>query len=201
MADQPPPLELCFFAIDHWSTCMTKAEWAAWAQVVGATVAIAAGAYGIAWQVKNQWGIYRRELNDEEAGAVADLYDLLEEGRRQLTAWHIATTTHDSYVAFLRQDRPAWRHTLELMRVAEINDIPGTKLRVAFRTCKEQFETAQDLNATAWQMFRSSTLPTTQHASHHQASQRLLLDYGAGMAVFAERLVTLQRLEKLTASS
>lgn len=27
--------QFCFFWIDHWSTCMTKAEWASWAQGIG----------------------------------------------------------------------------------------------------------------------------------------------------------------------
>ncbi len=34
------PAEFCLFGLQHWSSCMTKAEWSGWAQAVGATVAV-----------------------------------------------------------------------------------------------------------------------------------------------------------------
>ena len=35
-----PTQEYCLFGLNHWSTCMQKAEWASWAQLVGSIVAM-----------------------------------------------------------------------------------------------------------------------------------------------------------------
>lgn len=42
------PTEYCFLAVDHWSTCMSKAEWSGWMQAIFSVAAICA-AIGIAW--------------------------------------------------------------------------------------------------------------------------------------------------------
>jgi hypothetical protein len=46
-----PPLvpEYCLFWIDHWATCMPRAEWSAWVQALGALLALGV-TVGIAWQ-------------------------------------------------------------------------------------------------------------------------------------------------------
>jgi hypothetical protein len=36
-----PAQEYCFLWIDHWSMCMTKAEWSGWMQAVGSALALA----------------------------------------------------------------------------------------------------------------------------------------------------------------
>ena len=35
-----PFQEYCFLWIDHWSTCMSKAEWSGWMQAIGAVLAL-----------------------------------------------------------------------------------------------------------------------------------------------------------------
>lgn len=35
-----PAQEYCFFWIDWWATCMTKAEWSGWMQAIGAAIAL-----------------------------------------------------------------------------------------------------------------------------------------------------------------
>lgn len=35
-----PAQEYCFVGIQHWSTCMTKAEWSGWMQAIGSFVAL-----------------------------------------------------------------------------------------------------------------------------------------------------------------
>lgn len=36
----PPAPEYCLLWIDHWSTCMTRAEWSGWMQAIGAALAL-----------------------------------------------------------------------------------------------------------------------------------------------------------------
>ncbi len=43
------PPEFCLLWIEHWSTCMTKSEWAGWMQAIG-TVAAIAVAIAIPWK-------------------------------------------------------------------------------------------------------------------------------------------------------
>ncbi|MEQ6471545.1 hypothetical protein [Comamonas sp. wu1-DMT] len=45
-----PSQVYCLFAIEHWSTCMTKAEWAGWMQAIFSVLAIAAAACIAAFQ-------------------------------------------------------------------------------------------------------------------------------------------------------
>lgn len=40
-----PAQEYCFLWIDHWSMCMTKAEWSGWMQAVGSIVALIVAIY------------------------------------------------------------------------------------------------------------------------------------------------------------
>lgn len=50
--DVPPP-EFCLLAIQHWSTCMTKAEWGSWAQATGTTAAVVVAAMVVRWQLRH----------------------------------------------------------------------------------------------------------------------------------------------------
>jgi hypothetical protein len=50
MPDPAPPMELCLLTIDHWSTCMSKAEWSGWIQAVGSVGAL----LGIWWTIRKQ---------------------------------------------------------------------------------------------------------------------------------------------------
>lgn len=49
-----PAQEYCFLWIDHWSTCMTKAEWSGWMQAVFSVAAILAAALLTRWQITHQ---------------------------------------------------------------------------------------------------------------------------------------------------
>ena len=49
MTEPPPPPEFCFLWIDHWSTCMTKAEWSGWMQAGGSVIGIAVAIAVPAW--------------------------------------------------------------------------------------------------------------------------------------------------------
>lgn len=37
---EPPSVEYCLFCVQHWSMCMTKAEWSGWMQAIGAVAAL-----------------------------------------------------------------------------------------------------------------------------------------------------------------
>lgn len=52
-AAKPGP-EFCLFGFQHWSTCMTKAEWSGWVQALGSIAAILATAFGVWWQMDRQ---------------------------------------------------------------------------------------------------------------------------------------------------
>lgn len=61
--------EYCFLYVEHWSTCMTKSEWASWAQALGSilalAVSLAVGWYAAraAWsQQKHEWAMRRLEV-------------------------------------------------------------------------------------------------------------------------------------------
>lgn len=45
-----PAQEYCFLGIQHWSMCMTKAEWSGWMQAIGAVAAILI----VWWQTNTQ---------------------------------------------------------------------------------------------------------------------------------------------------
>lgn len=44
------PAEYCLMWINHWATCMPRAEWSAWTQAVGAVVALAIALWIAWWQ-------------------------------------------------------------------------------------------------------------------------------------------------------
>lgn len=48
-----PAQEYCFLWIDHWSMCMTKAEWSGWMQSIGSALALAV-AIGIPYLQKRK---------------------------------------------------------------------------------------------------------------------------------------------------
>lgn len=48
-----PPEEYCLLQISHWSTCMAKAEWAAWVQAIFSVVAIFAATWIASRQNRN----------------------------------------------------------------------------------------------------------------------------------------------------
>lgn len=47
-----PAQEYCFFWIDWWATCMTKAEWSGWMQAIGAVLAIGFSGAVAAMQIR-----------------------------------------------------------------------------------------------------------------------------------------------------
>lgn len=72
MADQAPSLELCFQAIDHWSTCMTKSEWSGWVQAVGSVLALLGIWYTIRKQRQLTLEAEAREAESEKRAALTD---------------------------------------------------------------------------------------------------------------------------------
>lgn len=63
--------EYCLLWINHWSACMTKAEWSGWVQAIFSVVAIVATALIVNYQQKAQRlaernAIVRRELEEVE---------------------------------------------------------------------------------------------------------------------------------------
>lgn len=62
MGAEAKPPEYCFFWIDHWSACMTKAEWSGWVQAIGAIAAIASGVLVVWWQLHRQQRLTREDV-------------------------------------------------------------------------------------------------------------------------------------------
>lgn len=174
---------------------MSKTEWAAWAQVIGASAAIGAGSFGIAWQVKNQWQLYRRQLLDGELRAVGDLCDLFESGRVLLAELQHATATQESYYNHLLDatDGSRWHQTLELFREYDVNSIPGTALKVAFRIGRAQLEGAHDFRSEAYQAAAAGRLATKQADVHRTRAKRAAEMYATQLAVLSHRLWTLEK--------
>jgi hypothetical protein len=59
--------QFCLLAIDHWSTCLTKAEWSGWMQAIGSTLALAIALAVPYWQdhVQRQDGSrFARDIGD-----------------------------------------------------------------------------------------------------------------------------------------
>lgn len=56
--------QFCLFWIDHWVTCLTKEQWAAWVQAIG-------GVLGLAVAIAVPWGIKRHELRVQDAADLA----------------------------------------------------------------------------------------------------------------------------------
>lgn len=76
--------QYCLLAIDHWSTCMTKAEWASWTQALGSIAAILAAGASVWYQVHKSyrlakadadWRERRTELN-HKLRLMAEMFDL-----------------------------------------------------------------------------------------------------------------------------
>ncbi|WP_457332982.1 hypothetical protein [Rhizobacter sp. P5_C2] len=70
---QPSAPEYCLLWIQHWSTCMTKAEWSGWFQTIGAVVAIVASIGIVRWQQRHE---ERRTLQTkfgEDAKAIGEM--------------------------------------------------------------------------------------------------------------------------------
>lgn len=49
-----PAQEYCLFKVDHWATCMTKAEWSGWVQAAGSVIAILASAFLLRYQMMQE---------------------------------------------------------------------------------------------------------------------------------------------------
>lgn len=63
--------EYCFLWIDWWATCLTKSEWASWAQVIGVFVAIISSCVVMLWQlnIQEKQKIYENENNYKNSKA------------------------------------------------------------------------------------------------------------------------------------
>lgn len=62
-----PAQEYCLFWIQHWSMCMTKAEWSGWMQAVGAIFSIFISvALALYINRRSEKEIYRRTLEEQE---------------------------------------------------------------------------------------------------------------------------------------
>jgi hypothetical protein len=66
VADPASQAEYCFLAIQHWSLCMGRAEWAAWFQAIGSVAAVVSGVVVVWWQTRerrvSQWESEVRRL-------------------------------------------------------------------------------------------------------------------------------------------
>jgi hypothetical protein len=63
-----PAQEYCFLWIDHWSMCMTKAEWSGWMQAIGSVVALLIAIW-IPWRERK----LKKIEDQKQAAFVADL--------------------------------------------------------------------------------------------------------------------------------
>jgi hypothetical protein len=76
--------EFCLVGIDHWSTCMTKAEWSGWTQAVGAIAAILVGAMAVRWQVRRQAREARIAAINDELALVKSTISVIREVKRKI---------------------------------------------------------------------------------------------------------------------
>lgn len=133
--------QFCLLAIDHWSTCMTKAEWATWAQVFGATAAIAAGALGINWQVRNQHRLQLQREVEKELSAILEVQEFLSQADHYLGSLAGAALTQETYIAYLKAaDRSAdFKACADVFEETRLRDIPGPMLKLSFKHCAVLF--------------------------------------------------------------
>lgn len=158
MADPQPPVELCFLAIDHWAMCMTKAEWSGWVQAIGSMLAIAAGAAGIAWQVRRQARLAaeaeHRQVRSMTARALADNIETLERaGRRirEFEAWRQATLAGNAPATSVLSDfyDAVFKRTAEQLQAVLQVDYPVVRVKHLCRSIQEMADDAYLLISTA----------------------------------------------------
>ncbi len=75
MADRLP--EYCLLWIDHWSTCLTKGEWASWAQAVFSVLAIGASVGIVLWQHHRDRREQARRVAEADLRVVDDVSQCL----------------------------------------------------------------------------------------------------------------------------
>jgi len=79
-----PTPEYCLLWINHWSTCMQKAEWSGWAQAIVSTIAVAGAAAGIWWQVRHQAKLQREQMTKAEVLLLKIVGQFVFEARAKL---------------------------------------------------------------------------------------------------------------------
>lgn len=77
-----PAQEYCFLWIDHWSMCMTKAEWSGWMQAGGSALALAIAIALPNWQAHRE--VHRNYLLAKNCmlNLIAILYAIRTEGSK-----------------------------------------------------------------------------------------------------------------------
>ncbi len=109
--DVAPP-EFCFLTIQHWSTCMTKAEWAGWAQATGAGAALAVALYVVRWQLRHS---DRKEIR-AKVDRIFHVFGLVTETLR-LTE-RIGAVAEGSLAQFVAYEPSRDKHTLSTLRTS-----------------------------------------------------------------------------------
>ncbi len=146
--------QFCLMAIDHWSTCMTKAEWSGWMQAIGSVVAIAAGVAGLAYQSAQQRRSLRTQKLREELDVVAEHRELLEEALAAVVRARNCSGEEVSYREYLRdEDQTArFEQIARLLRESDPRRMPSAALKVAFSLAQESMRTASEIrdHAAGW---------------------------------------------------
>lgn len=181
--------QFCLMAIDHWSTCSTKAEWASWVQSIGAIAAIGAGFAGILWQGREQRRALLRQQVQVQWGSTKDHLDLLEHAQDALkTVAGVAKT--DAYEAWLvsesGNEQAAYRHLGSLMAAADSKDVPSPTLKVALREARSVFAEAERVTNAAFQRATGKRWDAATGAADAARLENLLLRLGAQVTIFRD---------------
>lgn len=109
-------LQVCLLGIDHWSMCMTKAEWSGWVQAVGSMAAILVGFHGIRLQLKKQQALFDEQQADQKA-----MFEREQEEQKARFAEEIRQQREILDRQLQSSQRTAWRD--ELVSVQRLRDV------------------------------------------------------------------------------
>lgn len=176
--------QFCFLAVDHWSTCMTKAEWSGWVQALGSITAILAGFGGVLYQLRAQERHQRSLQARQEFDQLSELRELILVGAGLLQEAHDAARTPAGYHAYMTETHASTKllHTLELIRQTEVTAIPRAALQVAFRVSMEQLEGFYNTKGAAFQLLARGQADWESFTSEH------LVRYASYAKALAESL-------------
>lgn len=126
-------------AYAHWGavvSVLSRESAPAWVQAIGSVAAIAAGAFVVRWQVKEEARRERRRLAKDEFDAVHEVAALLAHALTRLEVAFVAARNAKDLREYLNTVYPLDElpHLEAAMRETELSAVPGPASKLAFRS-------------------------------------------------------------------
>jgi hypothetical protein len=129
-----PAQEYCLFGCNHWSMCMTKAEWSGWMQAIFSVVAIFSAALLTWWQLRapRVAAAANKKRHDLELSAAALLTcERASRLARSTSRDFLKASTNDPW---LKRLESRWANLLACIDVLLSKDLDGDALKLLLDT-------------------------------------------------------------------